>query len=72
MRALLLAGLLEFALGVAFLAVPVARIQFVEDRTEDAKIEVQSTPGDREPPIISFVLIASGIALTGANALRKN
>jgi len=54
MRAFLLRGLLELALAVAFMAAPVTRIELVEDKTEDATIEVQSPRGDRVPPIIKF------------------
>jgi len=71
MRVFLLAGFLEVALGVAFLAAPAARTEVPEDKTGDANIGVQSTRGERVPPIISFALIASGIALTGGTALRK-
>jgi hypothetical protein len=60
MRVFLLAGLLEIALGVAFLAAPVARTG------------VETTRSGRVPPLISFTLIASGVALTVTNALRKN
>jgi len=71
-RVLLLAGLLEFALGVVFLTVPVARTKILEDKTGDANIGVQTTRRERVPPIISLALLASGIALTAANAPRKN
>ena len=68
----LLAGLLEIALGIAFLAAPVSRTEIPDSNTEDANFDanigMQTTRSERVSPIISFILIASGITLTVAKA----
>lgn len=64
----LLAGLLEITLGVAFLAAPVSRTEILDSNTKDANIGMQTTRSERVSPIISFILIGSGITLTVAKA----
>jgi hypothetical protein len=69
----LFAGLLEIALAVVFLAAPLPRAAIQEIKTVDANMAVQTTHSDRVSPIISFVLLASGItlAVTGTSRRRK-
>jgi len=67
-KVFLLAGLLEIALGVAFLAAQVPRAEIPHSNTGDANIGMQATRSERASPIISFILIGSGITLLVANA----
>jgi hypothetical protein len=62
MGVFLLAGLLDIAFGVAFLAAPVPP-EIQELKTGNANMELQTTRGERVPPGISFLLLASGITL---------
>jgi hypothetical protein len=62
------AGLMEIALGVAFLAAPVQHLENPDSNAEHATIGMQTARGEQVSPVISFILIASGIVLTVANA----
>ncbi|MFZ0807288.1 MAG: hypothetical protein WAN03_13925 [Candidatus Sulfotelmatobacter sp.] len=66
MRIFLFAGLLEIALGAAFLAAPVPGTEILEVRAGDAIAGVENNHSERVSPLIGFVLLASGIALTVA------
>ena len=72
-RVFLFAGLLEVALGVVFLAMPLPRAGIQETKSVDANTAVQATRTARVSPIISFILLASGITLTvtGTPGRRK-
>jgi len=67
-RVFVSAGLVEIALGVAFLAAPVQRIGISESNANVADSAMQTAHSERVSPIISFILIASGIVLTVSNA----
>ncbi len=71
MRVYLFAGLLEIALGVAFLAAPLPRAEIQKIETGDANTGVQTTRSGRVSPIVSFVLLASGITLTVTGISRR-
>jgi hypothetical protein len=63
MRVFLFAGLLDIALGVAFLAAPLPPAGIQEVGTGDANVELQATRNERVSPLTSFVLLACGITL---------
>jgi hypothetical protein len=63
MRIFLLAGLLDIALGVAFLAAPFPPAEIQEIRNGDASVELPTTRSERVSPVVSFLLLASGITL---------
>jgi hypothetical protein len=66
MRIFLFAGLLEIVLGVTFLTAPPPHIDVLDVKAVDTNIGVQPTSSERVSPIIGFVLLASGIALSVA------
>ncbi len=68
MKALLYAGLLLVALGIASLAVPIPRSETQGIKIGDTNIGVQTSHSERVSPIVSAVLIAGGIVLTIAGA----
>jgi len=67
-RVFLFAGLLDIALGIAFLAAPLppAGIQDI-----DTHAAVQTTRIAPVSPVISFLLLASGITLIVTAATRR-
>jgi len=71
MRIFLFAGLLEIVFGIGFLIAPLPRAGIQEIASADANIEVQSARGARVSPIISVVLLASGITLIITCAPRR-
>jgi hypothetical protein len=71
MRIFLFAGLLEIVLGVSFLAGPAPHADILEVQAGDANTGVRTTRSERVSPIISFVLLASGIALTVAGVSTR-
>jgi hypothetical protein len=70
-RVFLFAGLLDIALGVAFLAAPLPPAEIQEVKTGDANVE-QTTRSEHVSPVTSVVLIACGITLiVTANPRRR-
>jgi hypothetical protein len=63
MRVFILAGLLDIALGVAFLAAPLSPAKIQEIKTGEANMVLQTTRSEHVSPVVSFVLLACGITL---------
>jgi hypothetical protein len=68
MRIFLFAGLLDIALGLAFLASPRSPAEIQEI---DANTAMQTNRSAPVSPVISFLLLASGIALIVTSATRR-
>lgn len=62
-RVFLFAGLLDIALGVAFLAAPLPPAEIQEVKPGDTSVELQTTRSERVSPVTSCVLLACGITL---------
>jgi hypothetical protein len=63
MKALLYAGLVLVVLGIASLVVPIPHTESHGMNAGDMHIGIQTSYDERVSPIVSVVLIASGIAL---------
>ena len=69
----LFAGVLDIALGLAFLAAPFSPAKIREIKTGDANMELQATRSERASPVTGFVLLACGITLiVAARPGRRN
>ena len=68
MKILLVAGLVLVVLGIVSLVVPIPHTERQGIKAGDINIGVQTRHSERVSPIISGVLIASGVALTIAGA----
>jgi|HubBroStandDraft_6_1064221.scaffolds.fasta_scaffold54332_5 hypothetical protein len=62
-RVFLFAGLLDIALGLAFLAAPLPPAEIQEIKTGDANLELPTTRSERVSPVTSVMLLACGITL---------
>jgi hypothetical protein len=71
MKIFLFAGLLEIVFGIGFLVAPLPRAGVQDFASRDANMEVQPARGARVSPIISVVLLASGIILIITCAPRR-
>jgi hypothetical protein len=71
MKVLLFVGLILIVLGVASLVVPLPHTQTEGIKVGGASLGVQTSHSERVSPIISAVLIASGIALTIGGARSR-
>ena len=63
MKILLIVGLLLIVLGVASLIVPIPQTETEGIKVGKTNLGIQTTHSERVSPVISFVLIAGGIAL---------
>jgi uncharacterized membrane protein HdeD (DUF308 family) len=70
-RVFLFAGLLDIALGVAFLIAPLRPAQIQEIKTGGASVELRTARSERESSVIGFVLLACGITLIVAAKPRR-
>lgn len=64
LKTFLYAGLLLVVVGIASLLVPIPHRETQGIEIRDTNIGVQTRHDERVPPIVSVVLIASGIVLT--------
>jgi hypothetical protein len=72
MKILLFAGLLVLVLGVASLVVPIPHTEREGIKVGGANFGVQTSHSERVSPLVSFVLIGGGIALSIAGARARN
>jgi len=72
MKIMVFAGLILVLLGIGSLLVPIPHSEKHGIKAGDVDIGVETTQSERVSPIISVVLIASGIALTVAGARTRS
>jgi hypothetical protein len=72
MKVLLIAGLLLLVLGIASLIVPIPHTETEGIKVGGTNFGIQASHSERVSPLISFVLIGGGIALTIAGARGRN
>ncbi len=72
MKALLYAGLILVALGLASLIVPIPHTETEGIKVGGANFGVQTNHSERISPIISVVLIVGGIVLSIAGARSRS
>jgi len=72
MKILLYAGLLLVVLGIASLVVPIPHTETEGIKIGNTNLGVQTSHSERVSPVISIVLIASGIALSIAGTRSRN
>ena len=71
MKIFLYAGILLVVLGIASLVVPIPSSEKQGIKIGDTNIGVQTTHSEKVSPIVSAVLIGSGIALAFAGSRGK-
>jgi len=69
---MLFADVLLLVLGIASFVVPIPRTQTVGIKVGNTNLGVQTGHSERVSPIVSIVLITGGIALSIADARKKD
>jgi len=72
MKILLFAGLLMIVLGIASLVVPIPHTETEGIKVGGANFGVQTSHSERVSPLVSFVLIGGGIALSIAGTRARS